>query len=149
MHAFFANLNIVRWVWRNTWETSNEKRSFLSNLVILWPTYQHVWISRNFTQQQMWPYLHKFGLLENSSGNKHERERYKCPHCDYQATQKGDLAIHRKSEHDGVINQCDLCDYKSSAQRSVMLHKKSHHVAWSWIFVFVVMMKYTAHVLRT
>ena len=61
---------------------------------------------------------------------------------------KENLAILRESVHDGVINQCDLCDYKSSTQRSVMLHKKSRHVAWSWI-VFVVMIRYTAHVLRT
>ena len=60
----------------------------------------------------------------------------------------GNLAIHRESVHDEVINQCDLCDYKSSTQSSVMLHK-SHVISLQVELIFVFMMKYTADVLRT
>ena len=54
-------------------------------------------------------------------------QKFKCRECDYQATQKGNLASHHKSVHMGQKFQCPECDHQFTRKDSLVRHKKSVH----------------------
>ena len=77
-----------------------------ANLVILWLLSHSVWEITlkgfiGFTIAVILTMSVKH--LEIHKKSKHEEKRFKCPQCDYQATQKGNKAIHKEAVHDGVI----------------------------------------------
>ena len=82
------------------------EESIPANLVILWLLSHSVWEITlkgflGFTIAVILTMSVKH--LEIHKKNKHEEKRFKCPQCDYQATQKGNKAIHKEAVHDGVI----------------------------------------------
>ena len=52
--------------------------------------------------------------------------KYPCDICDYQATVKGDLKIHKESKHFGVKHPCSLCDYQATHKNSLTRYRKIH-----------------------
>ena len=56
-----------------------------------------------------------------------EGQKFQCPHCEYKATQKGNLQNHIKSIHEGQKFQCPHCEYKASQKGHLQRHIKSVH----------------------
>ena len=50
-----------------------------------------------------------------------------CNHCDYQATQQGNLTTHIQSKHEGVKYACNQCDFQASMQSALAIHIQSNH----------------------
>jgi len=48
--------------------------------------------------------------------------RYHCSHCEFAATQAGDLKIHIENKHEGVRYPCDQCDHAATTARSLKEH---------------------------
>ena len=48
-------------------------------------------------------------------------------HCEYKATNKGNLNSHVKSVHLGVKWPCKICDFKFTDQSALRRHMKSKH----------------------
>ena len=44
----------------------------------------------------------------------HKGVKFPCEHCDYKATQKGNLLNHKKSIHEGFKYPFDHSDYKAT-----------------------------------
>ena len=57
----------------------------------------------------------------------HKGIKYQCDECDYQATQEGNLKVHKQSKHLELKYPCSLCDYQATAKRSLTRHIKSVH----------------------
>ena len=57
----------------------------------------------------------------------HEGVRYPCHQCDFNATQRGDLMRHIKSQHEGLRFLCDQCDYMATTKGHLMSHIKRKH----------------------
>ena len=53
--------------------------------------------------------------------------RYLCDWCDYTATRKDHLKLHKDSIHEGVRYSCDTCDYKATTKDNLKKHKDSIH----------------------
>jgi len=55
------------------------------------------------------------------------KQIHACPHCDYQATQKGTLKRHIQSVHDGIKYPCLHCDYQATQEGSLKRHIQNVH----------------------
>ena len=44
----------------------------------------------------------------------HMGQKFHCPDCEYQATEKGNLIKHHKSMHMGQKFQCQECEYEAN-----------------------------------
>ena len=44
----------------------------------------------------------------------HIGQKFQCPECEYQATQKDNLVSHQRSVHMGEKFQCPECDHKAT-----------------------------------
>ena len=55
-------------------------------------------------------------------------QKFECPECEYQFTQKGNLATHTKSVHMGQKFQCPECEYQATWKGSLVRHQKSLHM---------------------
>ena len=53
--------------------------------------------------------------------------------CDYEATQKGSLATHRKSLHLGQKFHCPYCDFEATRKGSRATHHKSVHLGQKFL----------------
>ena len=59
---------------------------------------------------------------------KHEGTKYYCDECDYNATTKNNVRIHRESKHLGKIYYCTECSYSSNCEESVNKHRRAKHL---------------------
>ena len=48
-----------------------------------------------------------------------EQVYYPCTKCEYKATTKKSLKIHRAFEHEGIKYNCNECEYKANAAGSL------------------------------
>merc|ERR1711964_598676 len=77
--------------------------------------------------------LREARILLNNVGMKrhiqsvHNGIRYPCPHCDHQATTKGNLKIHTQSVHEGMKHPCPYCDHQASTNGNLKTHIKYVH----------------------
>ena len=64
----------------------------------------------------------KLQKQEIASENKQKREvvEFSCYKCDYVATQKGILKMHKQSKHEGVRYPCDKCYYVATQRRKLV-----------------------------
>merc|ERR1711964_502481 len=67
------------------------------------------------------------GNLKTHIKYVHDCGTYPCPHCDHQATQKAKLKTHIKSVHDGIRYPCPHCDYQARTNGHLKAHIKSVH----------------------
>ena len=44
----------------------------------------------------------------------HSVSKYHCFQCNFKATQKSNLNVHRRSVHEGIKYPCDQCEYKAT-----------------------------------
>ena len=54
-----------------------------------------------------------------------EGMKYPCDHCEYKATEKGDLKKHTMPVHKGIKYQCDHCEFKATTQGNFKRHVSS------------------------
>ena len=57
----------------------------------------------------------------------HEKIKYSCNQCDYQATQKGNLKTHIETVHEKVKYPCNQCGHQFSQQGYLKRHIQSVH----------------------
>ena len=55
-------------------------------------------------------------------------QKFQCPDCEYQATQKVHLVTHQKSVHMGQKFQCPDCEYQATQKGNLVKHHKSAHI---------------------
>ena len=55
-------------------------------------------------------------------------QKFQCPECDHQATQKIDLVRHQKSVHMGQKFHCTECDHQATQKSHLASHQKSLHM---------------------
>ena len=77
-----------------------------------------------------------FGQIDNKTNlkgslkmHKQSQPKHDCLRCgcDYKATQRGYLQIHKQSKHEGLKYGCDQCNYEASGKGQVQKHKESKH----------------------
>ena len=62
-----------------------------------------------------------------SYNNTHNEIRYPCDQCEYAATKRSNLKLHKKSLHKGVRYPCGECEYLATHASSLKRHKKCVH----------------------
>ena len=67
--------------------------------------------------------------VKTKHGESHKS--FPCIHCDYKATQKGNLKKHIEAVHDDIKFKCKICGVKMSQKGYLKRHIKSKHVAQS------------------
>ena len=72
-------------------------------------------------------YLWLSGSLKNHIKSVHEKTKYQCEKCDYQATAQRSLKKHKQSKHLGVKYPCSLCDYQATQWGHLFRNFKSVH----------------------
>jgi len=59
---------------------------------------------------------------------KHGGTKYGCNLCDYKATMKDILVLHKQnSKHEGVSYGCNQCNFKADSRDLLIPHKQSIH----------------------
>ena len=48
-----------------------------------------------------------------------------CEHCDYTATQSGQLKVHSR-KHTGEMFQCEYCDFTTTQSGHLKAHSRKH-----------------------
>ena len=70
---------------------------------------------------------------------RNQKEKIRCPQCDYQATRKDRVDSHRKSVHMGMKVQCPDCDYEANQKDQMVSHHRSVHLGQSFSVHNVIM----------
>ena len=47
------------------------------------------------------------------------RIKFDCDQCEYKATTKSNLRVHKLSKHEGILFDCDQCVYEATQKRSL------------------------------
>ena len=58
----------------------------------------------------------------------HQKIKFPCDQCEYQATTWGNLKIHKDAKHLKIRYPCAHCDYSATQMSSLRRHFKSKHV---------------------
>ena len=53
----------------------------------------------------------------------HQGVLFKCEECNYSATSRQYLEMHKDSKHDGMMYPCDLCEYIAKEAGSLRKHE--------------------------
>ena len=67
------------------------------------------------------------GNLKIHVKSVHEKVRYRCKSCDYEATHPSHLNRHFKTIHEQIKYECVKCDYKANQAVNLRRHVKNQH----------------------
>ena len=67
------------------------------------------------------------GNLKQHIESKHENQKYQCPFCEHQATQKRHLKRIIESKHENKRYPCPFCDIQLTAKRNLKQHIEAKH----------------------
>ena len=68
------------------------------------------------------------GIMEfHNSAIRNKDGKYSCDICGHLVGQKGTLARHKKSVHDGVKFCCSQCNYQANTKGNLARHKRAVH----------------------
>jgi hypothetical protein len=74
----------------------------------------------------------KRDALKQHIERDHEKIRFKCPHCDYEAYKRDYLKKHMEGVHSQIRYKCKQCDFEASHETSLRRHIRRDHEGYRW-----------------